>query len=205
MTEITRKIYSLLDGRLKLIDAESKMRPALDSILLGNMIPTGFKGTVLDVGCGQGAPTLMNAIRCPQAKFIGIDNQKELIEIANENATLNEIKNGSFEVADIKNLKTDFDAVITNPPFHQGHSPNAHKATAHHETLPLRDWVPLCLKRVRNGGLFGIVFPTERLMDIMVPLDHANMGKIEIHRHPETPKRLTLTAVKGNGEGVKIL
>lgn len=205
MTKITRKIYTIADGDLRLIDAPDKMRPALDSILLGSLIPAGFSGTVLDIGCGQGAPTLMNALRCPQASIIGIDNQKDLIDIANENAALNDIKNVSFQMADIAEFKTDVDAVITNPPFHQGHSPNAHKASAHHEIVPLREWVTLCLKRVRNGGLFGIVFPTDRLMDVMVPLDKANMGKIEIKRHPETPKRLTVTAIKGNGTGTKIM
>ncbi len=191
--------YFLLKGKLEFIDKFPKMRPALDSILLGNLLPKNFKGSVLEVGCGMGIPAILTAERCLDAKILGIDIQEKLLEVAKKNVEINKFEDRiNFQKISIENIKKDSDAVITNPPFHQGTSPNLVKDIAHHERIELRDWVRLCLKRVRNNGFFGIVIPTARLQDVLIPFDEVNMGNIKINLAPETKKRITITAKKGS-------
>ncbi|MHA1549979.1 MAG: tRNA1(Val) (adenine(37)-N6)-methyltransferase [Alphaproteobacteria bacterium] len=207
---MARKTYALLNGTLKFYDDFPKIRPALDSILLGNILPETFEGTLLDVGCGAGIPTILIAKKCKNAQIIGLDIQSELLKTARENAVLNSCETQiNFQERSLENLpeeikKLEFDAVITNPPFHQGSSPNSIKNLAHHAQIPLRNWVELCLKRVKAGGIFGIVFPTEHLIDILIPLEKAKMGRIEIKLIKESPKRLTLTAKKGSKTPLRI-
>ena len=207
---MARKTYTLLDGTLTFYDDFPKIRPALDSILLGNVLPETFKGTLLDVGCGAGIPTILIAKKCKNAKITGLDIQPALLKTARENTVLNSCETQiSFVEGSLENLpeeikKSEFDAVITNPPFHKGSSPNSVKNLAHHEQIPLRNWVELCLKRIKAGGIFGIVFPTEHLIDILIPLEKAKMWKIEINLIKESPKRLTITAQKGSKTPLRI-
>lgn len=205
--KITRKTYSLNQGNLSFIDAYPEMRPALDSMMLGRMLPVDFKGRVLEAGCGMGIPALLTVDRCPNVQVMGVDIQSELIEAARENAILNQIPSSrlNFQVQDVRGIKESFDAVLTNPPFHQACSVSAIRTMAHHETIPLRTWIELCLKRVRQGGFFGCVVPTARLMDVLIPCEMAKMGAICIKKSDETPKRVSLTAIKGSKSGLQIL
>ncbi|OQX94647.1 MAG: hypothetical protein B6I23_00365 [Rickettsiaceae bacterium 4572_127] len=55
------RTYSLGNGHLNFYDAKPKIRPALDSFLLSNLLPKNFKGSLLEVGCGMGIPAILIA------------------------------------------------------------------------------------------------------------------------------------------------
>ncbi len=200
------RTYSLENGRLNFYDAKPKIRPALDSFLLSNLLPKNFKGSLLEVGCGMGIPAILIASKNKNAEITGIDIQKSLLEIAKKNTVLNSLENQiNFKNISIEDIKKDFDAVITNPPFHKESSPNLEKNIAHHEQIPLQKWIELCLKRVRNNGFFGIVIPTSRLTETLIQLEKNNMGKIVITTFKETKKRITITAIKDNKTPLEII
>ena len=63
------------------------------------------KKIIIDIGCGAGANTIFMAKKYKKAKIIGLDNNKKLIAFAKKKLKNSNLKNCSFSVCDIKNLK----------------------------------------------------------------------------------------------------
>jgi SAM-dependent methyltransferase len=79
----------------------------------------GFKGKVLDVGCGTGENALFLASK--GLEVLGIDRAPAAIEKARARAVERKIENVTFEVADaleLAKLKKTFDTVLDSGLFH---------------------------------------------------------------------------------------
>jgi len=75
---------------------------------------------VLDLGCGYGYLSLMAARQWPHAQFVGTDNNIAAVHASAvnfEQATIDATAICS-DAGDI--IRESFDAIICNPPFHQG-------------------------------------------------------------------------------------
>ncbi|MHC9532283.1 class I SAM-dependent methyltransferase [Dellaglioa sp. L3N] len=79
-------------------------------------------GSLLDVGCGYGPIGLAIAKSQPERKVDMTDVNELALELAKKNATINHISNVNiFESAAYDNVtKTDYAAIITNPPIRAG-------------------------------------------------------------------------------------
>lgn len=64
---------------------ERMSKPLQEKLKIAKYIPEGTK-TVLDVGCADGTITIALAEMYPEIKFVGIDLNKEFIELAKERA-----------------------------------------------------------------------------------------------------------------------
>ncbi|MBU3822556.1 peptide chain release factor N(5)-glutamine methyltransferase [Flavobacteriaceae bacterium XHP0103] len=80
--------------------------------------------TILDIGTGSGCIAVTLAKKMPEAKVFALDVSKEALEVATENAILNEttvdflkadILDSNTWSTDFKKLK--FDVVVSNPPY----------------------------------------------------------------------------------------
>ncbi len=60
---------------------------------------------IIDIGCGAGANTIFMAKKYKNSTIIGLDNDEKLIEFAEKKLKTFNLKNCSFSVCDIKNLK----------------------------------------------------------------------------------------------------
>ncbi|GGJ29190.1 class I SAM-dependent methyltransferase [Paenibacillus hunanensis] len=77
---------------------------------------------VLDVGCGYGPMGLSAAVLAPQGHVTMVDVNERAVELARENAKLNDIHNVDIRVSDLFEAVQGetFTVVITNPPIRAG-------------------------------------------------------------------------------------
>lgn len=80
----------------------------------------GYRGEILDAGCGSGCIAIALAVNLPGTKVTGIDISEEAVRISQENAMLNNAV-VSFLLTDIlnPNLKSPGSAgiIVSNPPY----------------------------------------------------------------------------------------
>ena len=85
-------------------------------------LPAGVEGDLLDVGCGYGPIGLSIAHAYPDTKVEMVDVNERAIQLAQENAALNQISNVNIHESNIFSsvTHTSFAAVLTNPPIRAG-------------------------------------------------------------------------------------
>ncbi|WP_420403919.1 tRNA1(Val) (adenine(37)-N6)-methyltransferase [Nisaea sp.] len=202
---------SLLGGKVRFLQPAAGYRAAVDPLLLSAMAPaeTGMK--VLDLGCGAGAIPLCLLARVPELSVTGIEAEETMCSLAGRNADLNgvaerfEVRHGRIEARPPLFEEGAFDLVLSNPPYQMPEtadpSVNRLKATAHVEAGTVAaDWIEAAFRALRHKGRFAMIQRTDRLADLLAPLDR-RFGGIEIHPlypKPDRPaKRVILIARKG--------
>ena len=77
--------------------------------------------TVLDIGCGAGVLTLVAARQARNGQAIGVDVDCRAVQATRRTLSHNGITNAQTLASDCVQAVTErtFDAVVTNPPFHQ--------------------------------------------------------------------------------------
>jgi 16S rRNA (guanine1207-N2)-methyltransferase len=77
---------------------------------------------VLDLGCGTGLAGLIAAIRAESGAAVLVDSDLRAVEAARRTLEANSVSNGTVLISDCAQsvYGQQFDAVVTNPPFHRG-------------------------------------------------------------------------------------
>jgi len=90
--------------------------PAEDSFLLAENLKVKRDDLALDVGTGTGIIALLMT---KKAKFVlGVDINPYAVELAKENAKINNIKNVEFRLSDLfENVDGKFDIITFNAPY----------------------------------------------------------------------------------------
>jgi len=95
--------------------------PNPDSYWVQQQTTNNKQLTILDIGTGSGCIAVSLAKSLPDAKIYAIDISKNALNVAKENAILNNVE-VNFIQADILNLKSEledlkFDYIVSNPPY----------------------------------------------------------------------------------------
>jgi len=174
---------TLLRGRVKLLQPKIGFHASTDSVFLAAAVPVKDKYKVLDVGCGVGSVGLCVLARNKNISLTGIDIQPELIDLAHQNAGLNDVEDQArFFHGDIKAEKhTDdnsFNVVVMNPPYLESgaHTPSPEKikATSHGEGASgasLADWIKYAHRKLKQGGPLTLIHRADRLDDVIMELE----------------------------------
>jgi len=187
---------TVLGGRVTLHQPAVGYRVAIDPILLAAACPAEPGETVVDLGCGVGTAALCLARRVADVQCIGIDLQRELVELANRNALENSLADRAHFVAgDILDRFLPIyaklsDHVIVNPPYLKRGaatpSGNPAKAIANMEgDADLAAWVAAAGKAVRPGGTITFIHRADRLPELLALLGGRCGGITILPLHPK--------------------
>lgn len=215
----TDPIY-VLDKRVQLRQPENGFRTAIDAVLLAAACPAKPGQTLLDLGCGVGSAGLCALRRIDGVKLTGIDIQDDHIELARENAALNNLTAQTqfitANVADYTHYQNGknalFDHIICNPPYNDNgahtRSPSAAKARAMgHDETTLQDWINCANRNLKSGGSFTLIHKADQIDAIILGLGD-RFGSIEIiplwPKTGEAAKRVIIRARKDSKSPAKL-
>lgn len=200
-----------IGGRLKLLQPAKGFRAGVDSVMAAAAVPAEAGDTVLDVGAGAGAISLLLAKRLADLRITALEKIGDQFELLVMNIERNGLAEHVQPVqADLFDTLTfpepnSFHHVVTNPPFYQDGavqiSSNHEKAAAHAGPDGfLSEWLSQCIRMLRPGGLFTMVYPVADLATVLARLE-SQLGDIVIfplwpHRR-QRAKRVIIQAKKG--------
>lgn len=200
-----------LNGRVIVRQPESGFRAGLDAVMLAAAVPDG--ATALELGAGAGTASLCLAARLTSITITGIEIDRDLVQLANDNAAANFMQDRvRFAAANAFALplefKREYDCVLVNPPFHgEGQaSPEPGRARALMDDGTLGDWLQAGLKRTVSGGTFTAILRADRLNEALSALPLAGVSVLPLWPKPrESAKRVLIQLRKGSGARFRLL
>jgi tRNA1(Val) A37 N6-methylase TrmN6 len=204
---------TLLRGKVKLLQPKVGFHASIDTVFLGAAALIKDRWLVLDVGCGVGSAGLCAWSRNKNISLVGIDFQQQLVDLALQNASLNNaVTHCRFFPGNIKTEKiiadNAFNSVMINPPYHalgtHTTSPKKIKAYSHGEDgsgVILQEWVKYAHRKLKNGGYLTVIHRADRLDHLITSLTHRRwFGSLIIyplHSHAgEDARRVIIQARK---------
>ena len=192
--------YLLAYNNLKIIQRKDMFNFSLDTVLLANFCTiTKDVKKIVDFGTNNAAIPLILSRRTNKP-IIGVEIQKEAVELAKKNITLNSLDNQIKIVhSDIKEFVNDsikVGLVVCNPPFFKvdedSHlNDNEFLTIARHEIkINLEEIIKSAAKILDNRGKFAMVHRPQRMIEIL-----NLMQKYDIE-----PKRIKFVYPKYNKE-----
>lgn len=186
-------LSQFLDGKLKIRQPVKGYRAGSDAVLLASFVQLKRNEVLVDVGTGVGTIALCVGTRFPHNPIYGIELQKDLCELAVNNALENKQTNTRFMHYDIVGEKTlphalswgGIDQVVTNPPYYdeKGHTASDDKARALarcEKQLSLKSWLKFCARLLKGRGTLTLILPTNRLDECILSLSHFQFGEITL-------------------------
>lgn len=204
---------TLLNGRVKLLQPKLGFHASIDTVFLAASVSAKGSDEILDIGCGVGSAGLCVLARLPKIKLTGIDIQPEMVDLACQNAALNDVSRQTrFVHGDLRTEKdindNAFGSVIMNPPYQEAGthtpSPTRNKALSHGEEASgasLEEWVKYAHRKLKQGGTLVAIHRADRMDDIVSTLTRRRwFGSIVVYplysRQGDDAKRIIVRARK---------
>jgi len=199
---------------LKIIQDYNKFCINTDTELLGEFIKLKKNAEVLDIGTNTGALLLYASIQNPK-RLVGIDINKEALNICSENMKLNNIKAELINI-DLREYKAEkeFNTIIFNPPYFKTKdinlSNNEYKNLAKHEGLATLEDFAKCINRnLCSKGTLYFLFLSSRLDEVMEVFKkyHLIIKELQFYYddNSEYSNVVLIKAIKSGNPGLKIL
>lgn len=210
---------TFFNGQVSVKQNRHGYRFSIDAVLLACLVAVRPGERVVDLGTGCGIVPLLLAYRYSDIRLYGIELQQELAIAAKDNVSANHMQERitilqeDMKTLTAKSVGGPVDLVISNPPYRKFGSgrinPNSQKALARHEVHVTLEGVVRAVRRLlKTAGRFAVVYPAERLTDILTLMRGAGIEPKwlrMIHSGRETPAKLmVLEGVKGGCPGMKI-
>lgn len=207
-------------GDYKIIQDDRFFKLGQDSVLLSDFALPKKSNKIADLGCGNGAISLLLCASHPNISIVGLELQQEVADLAKENAALNGFEQRfSVVCGDIKASKALFqhgsmDYVVSNPPYFAvgagiSVAENEIKTARQEDACTLKDLFQAAAYLLKFGGRFAMVHKPERLTDILFEL---RQSKIEakrlrfVHKNSiSPPSSVLIEGRKGSSSGITVM
>jgi tRNA1(Val) A37 N6-methylase TrmN6 len=206
-------------GRFHLVQPEKGHRAGMDALILAACVPSGFAGTVADLGAGSGAAGFAVLSRCPAARATLVEREPEMVAAARltlalpENGRLAgragilpadvELTGRARVAAGLEDRAFDF--AIMNPPFNSADdraTTDPLRKSAHVMTDGLLEaWIRTAAAIVRPDGAFAVIARPVSLQDVLAAIERRFGGAeiVLVHPRPEAEAiRFVLRAWRGS-------
>lgn len=214
---MARSIDELHTG-LKLMQDDRFFKLGEDSVLLSDFAKVKTNDKICDLGCGNGAISVLLYGKNPKIQLDAVEIQKEVYELALENAKLNNI-NMNIHLKDATKVKEYlkneyYDIVITNPPYFKENtgltSTNINKKIARtEENLTIEKVCESAKYLLKYGGKLYIVQKPERTSDIFRNMFINNIEPKRIQyiysNKNKNPSTVLIEGKKGAKSGLIVL
>ena len=203
---------------LKIIQNKDGFCFGIDSILLTDFAKNIKQNlNIIDLGTGTGIIPILLYGKTKNNKFVGIEIQEEVADMANRSIKLNSLENEirilNMNILDLtkKYKRGSFDVVTTNPPYKKINTgivnENNKKLISRHEiTASLEDFIRISSYLLKDLGEFYMVNRPDRLVDIF---ELMRKYKIEPKKikfvYPNENKKTNLILIKGVKNGKQFL
>lgn len=163
---------------LKIIQKIQGPHFSLDAILLAKFAIIKAGDIVADLGTGGGIISLILASTTKASSIIGIEIQKELVNIARRNAILNQLEDKIRIVEDDLRLipgtypSGELQVVVSNPPYRRigagRMNPNLMEAISRHEIkCELKDVLKASFHLLKEHGRAFFIYRPDRVVDLI--------------------------------------
>lgn len=209
-----------LQNGYHLIQKKDGFRFGVDAVLLADFANIKSNSKVIDMGTGTGIiPILLYARNKPKS-IIGIEIQSDMAEMAERSILYNkledsiEIRNMDLKEASSILGKSEFDVVVSNPPYVAQkagiNNPDMKKAVARFELMcTLEDVVQSAKSLLKSGGKFFMVHRSDRLVDIIYTMRNLGMEPKRIRfvhsAYNKKPHLVLIEGVRGGKAELKFM
>ncbi|WP_417517877.1 tRNA1(Val) (adenine(37)-N6)-methyltransferase [Minwuia sp.] len=200
----------LLGGRVLLRQPRTGFRSGSDAVLLAAACDPPWRASVLELGCGTGAPMLALAARRRDISFTGLERDPETAALAACNIVRNGFRRrGQVMTGDVNALPcpdSAFDLVLANPPyFVEGRhriSPDPDRNRGRAETsATLAQWIRTALSAATPSGTSVFIMRMERLDDALTALPPTHgADMLPILGNPQKPPKRVLLRIRRGQE-----
>ena len=194
----------LCNDKLKIIQKKQGYRFSIDSFLLASFVTPKKNERLLDIGSGCGIIPIYIAKKGFTNEMTGVELQKELFELAQKNAAINNCEghvrfiNGDIRAL-AKEMKRDpYHIVLSNPPYTKKRSgrtsPQPSRFLARYEeTLDLESLTSAASSLLLKKGRFFVIYPARRLGELIYAAGSKNLALKRLRLvHPRKDEQANL-------------
>lgn len=213
------RIDDLQRNNLKIIQNDEWFCFGMDAVLLSEFAKANEGDVCLDLCAGNGIVSLLMSGRYDAKKYVGLEIQPDVVQMANRSIELNKLTDKvsmlSGDVREATSLfeAASFDVITCNPPYLTEHhglvNPSEHKAIARHELLcSLDDVLNATSKLLKPRGHFFMVhrpFRLAQIISLMVEkkLEPKTMRLVYPYKDKE-PNMVLIEGVRGGNQRLKV-
>ena len=208
------RLDDLQRGSLRIIQNERLFRFGTDAVLLSDFAQLKPGANAADLGTGTGVIALLLAARHPDARIEAIELQPYFAELAQRNVNLNGLTDRiRVHEADMRIAAQilgygRMDQVVCNPPYFEQDSSllseSENKLLARMDaSVGIDEIAQIAFQLLKSGGRFSVIFPAQRLHDLLSAMQSARLAPKRIRTVHATvqhaPKLVLADAVKQGG------
>lgn len=182
---------------------------SMDAVLLSDFACARSGDTVVDLGTGTGILPLLLCGRSERTVFHALEIQKDMADMAQRSVQLNGLEERiTVYESDLRAAPKLLghgiaNLVVANPPYgREGiamQNPNMEKRIARHEgESNLKDFVQTAGKLLKTRGRFAVVFPAQRMLELMDTMRDAGIEPKRLRLvHPKPDRAPNLALLEG--------